>query len=213
VSDPRTAPLERKYRFTSRVYDILDWPWERRYQKWRPCLVGDVDGRVLEAGVGTGQNLRFYPPEAKVHGIDLSEGMLTRARRRAPAAGCDVTLRKADALDLDHLEDGSFDWYIGTFLYCVLPDDLQPPALSEMARVLASGGHFRLVEMVYSRRFLPRLIQKIMSPYVELVFGARFDRRTPEHIETNPVLEITGTRWLKEDTYLLLEGRRTERGP
>lgn len=211
MTDPRTAPLERKYRFTSRVYDILDWPWERRYRKWRPRLVGDVAGRVLEAGVGTGQNLRFYPPGAEVHGIDLSNGMLSHARRRAPGASCDVTLRKADALDLDHLKDASFDWYVATFLYCVLPDELQPPALSEMARVLLPGGRFRLVEMVYSRRFLPRLVQKIMSPYVEAVFGARFDRRTLEHIEANPTLEITDSRWLKEDTYLLLEGRRVKR--
>ncbi|MDX1567619.1 MAG: methyltransferase domain-containing protein [Longimicrobiales bacterium] len=208
MTDPRTRPLERKYRFTSRFYDILDWPWERRYQNWRPRLVGDVEGRVLEAGVGTGQNLRFYPPDTEVHAIDLSEGMLARARKRARHAAADVTLRKADALDLDHLDDASVDWYVATFLYCVLPDDLQPPALAEMARVLAPGGRFRLVEMVYSRSFLRRAVQRIVAPYVEWVFGARFDRRTTEHIDATPELEITDTRWLQEDTYLLIEGRR-----
>lgn len=210
MTDRRIRAIERKYRFTSRVYDILDWPWERRYQKWRPRLVGDVEGRVLEAGVGTGQNLRFYPPDVEVHAIDLSQGMLSRARKRARRASADVTLRKADALDLEHLEEATFDWYVATFLYCVLPDELQPPALAEMARVLEPGGRFRLVEMVYSRSFLQRLIQRIMAPYVEWVFGARFDRRTPEHIEATPGLEITDTRWLQEDTYLLIEGRRID---
>jgi ubiquinone/menaquinone biosynthesis C-methylase UbiE len=208
MADPRTLPLERKYRFTSRVYDILDWPWERRYRKWRPRLVGDVEGRVLEAGVGTGRNLRFYPPGVEVHAFDLSDGMLARARRRARHASANVALRKADALDLHHFDDGSFDWYVATFLYCVLPDELQPPALAEMARVLASGGRFRLLEMVYSRLLLRRLIQRTMAPYVERVFGARFDRRTLEHIQATPGLEITDTRWLQGDTYLLIEGRR-----
>lgn len=210
MTDPRSAPLERKYRFTSRVYDLLDWPWERKYRKWRPGLVGDVRGRVLEVGVGTGQNLRFYPSEANLHAVDLSEGMLSRARRRAKSATCDVTLRRADALDLAHLEGASFDWYVATFLYCVLPDPLQPPALAEMARVLRPGGRFRLVEMVYSKKPFRRLVQRIMAPYVELVFGARFDRRTVEHIEETDGIEITDTRWLQEDTYLLVEGRRPE---
>lgn len=210
MSDPRTAALERKYRFTSRVYDILDWPWERRYRRWRPRLVGDVDGRVLEAGVGTGQNLRSYPPDVELHAVDLSEGMLSRARRRARSAPCEVTLRHADALDLHHLEDASFDWYVATFLYCVLPDPLQPPALSEMARVLKPGGRFRLVEMVYSRSFRKRLIQRVMAPYVEFVFGARFDRRTLDHLRATPGIEITDRSWLQEDTYLLVEGRRVQ---
>lgn len=213
MTDPRTASLERKYRFTSRLYDILDWPWERQYRKWRPRLVGDLEGRVLEAGVGTGRNLPFYPAEVELEAVDLSEGMLDRARRRAAADSCEVTLRKADALDLDHLDDASFDWYVATFLFCVLPDELQPAALAEMARVLAPGGRFRLVEIVYSGHFLRRLLQRIMAPYVELVFGARFDRRTLEHVEATPGLEITGTSWLKEDTYLLVEGRRTDTGP
>ena len=205
--DPRSAPLERKYRFTSRVYDLLDWPWERRYRKWRPELVGDLGGRVLEVGVGTGQNLRFYPPAVELHAVDLSEGMLSRARRRAENVACDVVLRRADALDLDHLADDSFDWYVATFLYCVLPDPLQPPALAEMARVLKPEGRFRLVEILYSRKTVRRWMQRVMAPYVELVFGARFDRRTMEHIEATPGIEITGTRWLQQDTYLLVEGR------
>lgn len=209
MSDPRTAPLERKYGITARLYDILDWPWERQYRKWRPGIVGDLQGRVLEAGVGTGRNLAHYPAGVELHAFDLSEAMLARARRRSASAACAVTLRKADALQLDHLDDASFDWYVATFLYCVLPDPLQPPALAEMARVLRPGGRFRLLEIVYSDRFLRRLIQKILAPCVEGVYGARFDRRTREHIEATPGIEIIGERWLKADTHVLIEGKRT----
>lgn len=203
-----TRGLERKYRVTAHLYDILDWPWERMYRTWRPTIVGDLTGRVLEAGVGTGRNLPFYPPEARVHAVDLSEPMLARARRRAGEAECDVTLQKADALELEHLADGAFDWYVATFLYCVLPDELQPPALAEMARVLAPGGRFRLLEILYSEKFLRRLPQRILAPYAQLVFGARFDRRTRDHLAANPELEVTHTRWLKADTHLLIEGRK-----
>jgi len=118
-----------------------------------------------------------------------------------------VTLTRANALNLGHLKDGSFDWYVATFLYCVLPDELQPEALAEMARILAPGGRFRLVELLYSRQPFRRMVQRLMAPLVERVYGARFDRRTQEHVRATPGLEITETRWLKADTVLLIEGR------
>ncbi len=57
--------LQAKYRTTSLFYDILDYPWERQYKKWRPGLLKDMRGRVLEAGVGTGRNLRHYHPSGR----------------------------------------------------------------------------------------------------------------------------------------------------
>jgi ubiquinone/menaquinone biosynthesis C-methylase UbiE len=203
-----TAFLERKYRFTAQLYDILDWPWELQYRTWRPEIVGAVAGRILEVGVGTGRNLAHYPPGVEVQAVDLSEAMLARAQRRARAARCRVTLRRADALDLSHVPDASIDWYIATFLFCVLPDALQPPALAEMARVLVPGGRFRLVEILYSQQPARRRMQQLMAPFVEAVYGARFDRHTLEHIDAVPGLRVTRTRWLKGDTHLLVEGTR-----
>ena len=72
--------LQAKYNITACFYDLLDYPWERLYQKWRPGLVGDIRGKVLEAGVGTGRNLEFYHRDVDLVGIDLSEPMLHRAK-------------------------------------------------------------------------------------------------------------------------------------
>lgn len=208
-TDPRTAALERKYDATGHVYDVLDWPWERQYRKWRPALVGDVHGRVLEAGVGTGHNLRHYPPDVNLHAVDLSRVMLARARHRARAAACEPTLERADALELGHLPSGSFDWYVATFLYCVLPDELQPRALEEMARLLKPGGRFRMVEIVYSENPFRRAVQRLLAPLVERLYGARFDRRTRRHLADTPGIEVADVRWLKADTHCLIEGRAT----
>lgn len=57
---------QKRYAWTVWFYDILDWPWERQYRTWRPGLLADVSGEVLEAGVGTGQNLPHYPAQAHV---------------------------------------------------------------------------------------------------------------------------------------------------
>lgn len=208
-----TSKLRDKYRLTAWFYDLLDYPWERQYRKWRPAILTDMNGEVLEAGVGTGRNLPHYPESAHVTGIELSPQMLRFAHRRAKASRCRITLREADATQLDLLPDSSFDWYISTFMYCVMPDRFQPIVLEQMARKLKPGGRFRLLEMVYSLQ--PRILrrQRLFAPFVEKVYGARFDRRTLQHLKGAPGLTVTETRYLKDDTYLLIEGRKNAATP
>lgn len=205
--------LQSKYRLTSRVYDVLDYPWERQYRKWRPEILKDVNGRALEAGVGTGRNLSYYSSSVDLTAIDLSEGMLRQARKRIPEAKCRVKLEERDATNLKTFANENFDWYVSTFMYCVMPDNLQTLALQEMSRILKPGGRFRLIEILYSKNPVLRRRQKILAPFVEFVYGARFDRRTLEHLDTIPSLKITRTSYLKADTHLLIEGEKNKVTP
>ena len=52
----------KRYAGTAWFYDILDFPWELQYRKWRSGLLADLKGEVLEAGIGTGRNLKYYQP-------------------------------------------------------------------------------------------------------------------------------------------------------
>lgn len=200
--------LQSKYRRVSWFYDFLDYPWERQYRKWRPELLKDISGHVLEAGVGTGHNLRHYSPSVSLTAIDLSSGMLRQARKRVDGARCKVDLQEVNATNLKGFANEIFDWYISTFMYCVMSDRLQPIALQEMARVLRPGGRFRLIEILYSKNPALRVRQKFLAPFVELVYGARFDRKTLEYIRNIKSLKVTRTDYLKADTYLLIEGQK-----
>ena len=200
--------LQKKYAITAWFYDFLDYPWERQYRKWRPQLVGDLQGKILEAGVGTGHNIPYYSPTADVLAIDLSPAMLAKAKKRQ--APCPIEFRQEDACTLSSIDDNQFDWIISTFLCCVLPDELQPQALDQFARVLKPGGRFRLLEMVYSKQKNIRRRQQWLARYAEKVFGARFDRQTMRYIENHPQLVIDTTSFLKDDTYLLIEGHVTK---
>ena len=203
--------LKAKYRLTSLFYDLLDYPWERQYRLWRPGILQDVHGRVFEAGVGTGRNLPFYASGVELTAIDLSEGMLRQAGKRVAIARCRVALEQCDAVDLHRFPTESFDWYISTFMYCVMPDRLQPSALREMARLLKPGGRFRLIEMVYSKEEALRRRQEILAPFVECVYGARFDRDTLGHISAMRDVRVDRVSFLKADTYLLIEGSKFRR--
>lgn len=198
--------LRAKYNITAMFYDILDYPWERIYRKWRPRLLGDLRGRVLEAGVGTGRNFRHYHESVELTGVDLSDVMLRKARKKAKKANCSIQLLHDDASVMRLVESDYYDWIISTFLCCVMPDEFQPAALAQFGRVLKPGGRFKLLEMIYSNNRKIRRRQEFFTSFVEKVYGARFDRQTVKYIEESNELEITSTRFLKDDVYLLIEG-------
>lgn len=198
--------LRAKYNVTALFYDILDYPWERIYREWRPWLLGDLRGRVLEAGVGTGRNFVHYHESVRLTGIDLSDIMLKKAARKASKAACSIELLHDDASVMSRVESNAYDWIVSTFLCCVMPDEFQPAALKQFSRVLKPGGRFRLLEMIYSKDPGIRRRQDFFTPFVERVYGARFDRKTAQYIEESDGLEITGRRFLKDDVYLLIEG-------
>ena len=202
--------LQAKYNITAWFYDILDFPWEMQYRRWRPGLLKDIRGTVLEAGVGTGRNLRFYDPSVKLTAIDLSMAMLRKAAKRAKSAKCDVDFSQEDATVMTSIPSGHFDWLLSTFLCCVMPNKLQPLAVKQFERVLKPGGRFCLLEMQYPSNPGLRKLFEIFSPFVEKVYGARFDRNTLEYIQESSKLEITNTYFLKKDIYLVIEGIRVE---
>jgi len=187
----------------ARLYDALDLPFEYfRYRRIRRALFHDVSGAALDAGVGTGRNMPYYPPGAKVVGIDLSPHMLSRAHRRRESLGVTVDLRQMDVADTD-FPDGTFDYAVATFLFCVLDDEHQLPALRELRRITKPHGEIRIIEYAYSARPLKRFVMRLWAPWVRWLYGATFDRQTEQFAEAAG-LELVEERFLFEDIIKLL---------
>jgi len=207
---PKNKLNQDKYQITAWFYDILDYPWELKYKKWRPSLVGDLRGEVLEAGVGTGHNLKHYHNDVNLTALDFSKAMLRRSMKRARNARCRVTFVREDACSMESIADDRFDWVVALFLCCVIPAELQHKVIGQIARVLKPGGRFRFLEMIYSKTPALKKRQDFFAPFVEKVYGARFDRKTLDHVKEAENLKITSTRFLLHDTYLLIEGTRDD---
>lgn len=189
------------------LYDALDWPFEFfRYRRLRPRLWRGLSGRVLDLGAGTGRNVPFYPEAAAVNAVDLSPAMLARAARRVARCGGTAECAVMDARRLE-FPAASFDACVSTFLFCVLPDEAQRAALAEVRRVLKPGGRLRLLEYVYSQSPVRRLGMRILSPLVERVYGARFDRRTREHL-AKAGFQLDHEEFVHGDILLLLAASR-----
>jgi ubiquinone/menaquinone biosynthesis C-methylase UbiE len=195
-----------RYQRIAPVYDLLDLPFERRrYRALRPLLFRDLGGRLLDAGIGTGRNCAFYPPDAIVSGIDTSPAMLARARRRCPTVAAGGRLYRMDVTDLA-FPAASFDAAVATFLFCVLPDELQVPALRELGRVVKPGGLIRLLEYVRPRGTLRRILSRIWQPWIAWAYGASFDRETERHVP-EAGLELVDSRYVVADLVKLITAR------
>lgn len=197
-----------RYQRIAPWYDLLDLPFEvARYRRIRPLMFENLAGHLLEAGVGTGRNFPFYPASARVTAIDLSPAMLARAARRRPQARAEVALAQMDVMRLA-FADATFDSAVATFLFCVLPDREQVPALRELNRVVKAGGAVRLLEYTRPQGRLRGAITRLWEPWMNFAYGAGFDRQTERHVR-EAGLEIVGTRFVSADIIKLIEARAT----
>lgn len=195
-----------RYQRIAWAYDFLDLPFEHnRYRKIRPQMFSGLSGRILDAGVGTGRNFPFYPPNSEVIGVDLSPAMLARAEARRSAAAAPVTLRQMDVTQLD-FPDRHFDAAVATFLFCTLPDELQVAGMRELARVVKPGGIIRCLEYTRPSGGLRRAITKLWEPWVYWAYGASFDRETERHAP-EAGLQLFESRFVHDELIKLLGAR------
>ncbi len=151
----------RVYQRTAPFYDLVDWPFERlRYRFIRPLLLRGLSGRLLDAGVGTGRNIPYYPPDAEVVGVDQSAAMLNRAARRRVKSAASVHLLEMDLAALS-FPNGHFDAAIASFVLCTMPEAEKLGALQELARVVRPSGRIRLLEYAPARTAFGRVLARI----------------------------------------------------
>ncbi|MEM4302206.1 MAG: methyltransferase domain-containing protein, partial [Candidatus Caldarchaeum sp.] len=137
-------------------------------------------GRVLEVGVGTGLNFPYYPKDAQITAIDLSDKMLECAHQhtaRRDYSNLELLPMDAQALAFPH---ESFDFVVATFVFCSAPDPVL--GLSELRRVCKRDGRIVLLEhMRPENPWLGKLFD-LLNPLVVRLMGANINRRTVENV-------------------------------
>jgi ubiquinone/menaquinone biosynthesis C-methylase UbiE len=171
---------------TRAYYDDFSKWYERERGRGYHGLIDDLEfsiaepyargRRCLEVGCGTGLILERVAAVAReAQGIDLSPGMLEKARERG------LTVREAPATKLP-FDDARFDLVYSFKVLAHVPEI--EVALAEMARVCAPGGTI-LAEFYnpYSLRYLAKTLgpaQKVSETRTEAAVYTRFD--SPERI-------------------------------
>jgi len=141
--------IYRRQRF---IYDAT----RRYYLLGRDRLIADLrvpsEGTVLEVGCGTARNLvqaaRRYP-DARLHGLDISEAMLRTARASVARAGiaARVTLAAGDATAFDAAKLfglKSFDRVFISYALSMIPAWTE--VVQSAAACVAPGGTLLIID-------------------------------------------------------------------
>lgn len=175
-----TRATRARYERIAPFYDLMELLPEARFQPWRERLWAMVEGpEVLEVGVGTGKNIPFYPSGTHITAIDLTPGMLERAKRKADKLGNDAELLLGDAQALP-FKGNSFNTIVATCVFCSVPDPIL--GLREILRVIKPGGTVLFIEHVRSRNPVLGTLMDIANPLIVRTMGPNINRRTVENV-------------------------------
>jgi ubiquinone/menaquinone biosynthesis C-methylase UbiE len=160
---------------------------------YRERVVSGASGRILEVGIGSGINLRYYGDRAEhVIGLDPSAKLLEMAAEAERRSGLPVELVKGSA-EMIPVEDKTIDTVLTTWTLCSIPDVSR--ALSEMRRVLKPNGRLLFVEHGLSPDEPVRRWQNRLNPiWRRVAGGCNLNRAVTQ------LIEVAGFRIERVDT-------------
>lgn len=171
---------KRRYNRTAFFYDLLERPMEMvAVKKWRLQLMDELEGKVLEIGVGTGRNIDYYPDNLNITAIDFSEKMLARAKQRAAQLNKNVELLLMDAERMTFPDD-YFDTVFTTCVFCSVPNPIK--GLQEIRRVCKPGGKVIMIEHVRSEKKVIGMLMDLFNPLTVAIHGTNINRKTVDNI-------------------------------
>jgi len=171
------ADIGAVYDKLSSVYDLWSLLTESRARARAIELANIKDGQnILEVAVGTGHAFREIVkrnPGGRNTGIDLSDGMLSKARKRlSQLTGAKYTLAKGTAFDLP-AATGSVDLLMNNYMFDLIAYDDMEKVLAEFKRVLKKGGKLVLVNMTEGESFSTKVYDLVYQLYPKAIGGCR----------------------------------------
>ena len=157
--------LQKAYARWAPVYDLVFGAIFDRGRRAAIAAAERVGGLILEVGVGTGISLPGYSRQNRIIGIDLSEEMLRKARRRVAELSL-TNVETLEVMDAEHLSfaDASFDVVVANHVISTAPN---PEAvLDECARMLRPGGEMILLSRIGADAGLRHLVERLLQPIV-----------------------------------------------
>ena len=159
----QTVTVAGAYARWAPIYDLVFGPVFQKGRRAAVAAAERVGGNILEVGVGTGLSLPRYRASDAVWGIDISEPMLAKARRRV--AQLELShVRSLELMDAERLSypDAFFDAVVTQYVITAVPNPER--ALDELVRVVRPGGEIIITTRIGAERGLRGAIEKALMP-------------------------------------------------
>ncbi len=158
---PEVTALQRQHT-RAEFLDVLNTKADAQgFSEVRRELVGDLSGRVLEIGCGTGTMFKYYSDGVELDAIEPEQDFLTLAVSKAGKSAARIRAAAGDGSNLA-FADGTFDAVVFGLVLCSVPS--VDRVLAEAFRVLRRGGRLRALEHVRSDGALSGLLMDAANP-------------------------------------------------
>ncbi|TFB13472.1 class I SAM-dependent methyltransferase [Filobacillus milosensis] len=150
--------------------------------QWRKQLIeNNVQGKVLEVGVGVGANFPHYDQEnVHITAVDFSSEMLKSAKQTAEHYQLNANFIQEDVEKL-HFERDSFECIVSTLSLCSYPNPID--VLNHFNDWCKEGGTILLMEHGLSSNSFLSVTQKVIDPVFRRISGCHCDRDILKLIE------------------------------
>jgi len=160
----------------SRFYDLWGANAEGRARRRGIELAQIQDGEsILDVAVGTGLILADVVrcnPGGLNAGIDISAGMLQKAREKMRGTLARVELKESSAFEIPY-PDQTFDLLFNGYMFDLMPFEAMPRILAEFKRVLKPAGRLVLIDMTIGEGFGSQIYQWIYNLSPAIMGGCR----------------------------------------
>jgi len=171
-----------------KIWDNV-WTYEDRERVIRELQLAPSE-RLLEVGIGTGNNLKHFPKDCYVTGIDFSIANLAICKKKAKELSLNnLRLFERDAHNLT-FEDASFDKVLCFYTLCCVEDPFK--VLEELSRVCVSGGTLVVYDVVRSDIPEVALAQYLYRPIAKELGAIYLEFCPPNNISYDSYFDIHG---------------------
>lgn len=171
---------QQRWDGTSRFYDLLAYGPERRWGPAKQTLFSRMqpNHKILFAALGTGLDIQFFPPNQTIIAIDISLGMLERAKPRVKNYPGHIEMRQMDIGKLE-FPDNHFDQIFTSCTFCSVPNPIH--GLKSLYRVLKPGGELSMFEHTGSKIIPFKWLLDLSNPLWKRI-GPEMNRDTENNV-------------------------------
>ncbi len=149
----------------------------------RKELIGNLDGRILDVGSGTGVNFEHFNSTSEVISIEPSIYMLDKAKAKLPVHK-NIKLYNLGINDIalgNLIAENSLDYAICTLVLCTIPEP--ELALKNIYKWLKPTGKLIIIEHIHAEKKHRRVFQNIVNPAWKIIGdGCNLNRDTDKMI-------------------------------
>lgn len=175
--------------------------WEKALKKF----AGDSGKDILDVGTGTGfVALILAKLGHKVKGVDISEGMMNEARRKAKEKCLDIRFEYADAEKLNDL-DNTYDIVINRFMLWTM--QYPEKAIEEWVRVLKPGGKLIIIDGEWFNNKLSYRLKEFLGNMITMITEFRNPWKHKPYFEgqLKEKLPCTNNKYINNITNILVQ--------